>query len=135
MSKTGRLPKEFLRLNVNPNGNEVNDCVVRAIAYASGKTWHEVFDLLCETAGKMAMMPNYKDVYAVVLESLGFVKQTITPPKKGGKRKSVRDIAKSCDKLAIVKAAHHLVAIDGQGHYVDIWDCGNKTAYTYWTLG
>jgi hypothetical protein len=135
MSKTGRLPKEFLRLNVNPNGNEVNDCVVRAIAYASGKTWHEVFDLLCETAGKMAMMPNYKDVYAVVLESLGFVKQTIATPKKGGKRKCVRDLAKQCPKLAVVKAAHHLVAIDGQGHYVDIWDCGNKTAYTYWTLG
>lgn len=135
MNKTGRLPKEFLWINVNPNGNKVNDCVVRAIAYASGKSWHEVFGLLCETAGKMAMMPNDNEVYTAVLESLGFVKQKIATPKKGGKRKCVLDLAKECANLAVVKAAHHLVALDGQGHYVDIWDCGNKTAYTYWTLG
>ena len=133
--KSGRLPKDFIRINVNPEGNEVDDCAVRAIAYASGKSWYEVFDLLCIKGRAMVCMPNDMKACIALMEEFGFVKQTIAHTKRGGKRKTVRDLAKECTKPAVVRAAHHLVAIDGQGHYVDIWDCGSKTAYTYWTLG
>ena len=124
---------QYIEMNLNPKGKKTGDCVIRAISYVSGKSWNEVFDLLCKTARKKAMMPNDTLVYKAVLKDLGFIKQTIPAIEAGECCPTVADVARLCKAPAVLSAAHHLVAVDGKGHYIDIWNCGKKRCYTYWT--
>lgn len=126
---------QYVELNNNPKGKKTDDCVVRAISYASGLAWEEVFDLLCKVARKKCTMPNSKPAFTAVLKDLGFVKQTIPVPQAGESRPTVSDVARWCKTPAVLSVAGHLVAVDGEGHYVDIWDCGKKCCYTYWIKG
>ena len=42
--------------NCNPLKREVNDCVVRAISLAEGKSWDETYQILSEIAQKNAII-------------------------------------------------------------------------------
>ena len=56
----------FRFYNANPRGNHVNDCTVRAISLATGRTWDEVYRELSEFAQRLAVMPDdvvYIDSY------------------------------------------------------------------------
>ena len=47
--------------NANPLGRKVNDCTVRAISLATGKSWDFIYKILSEFARKEAvMMDNIK---------------------------------------------------------------------------
>lgn len=121
----------FIKLNLNPKQNKTNDCAVRAIAYITNTEWSEVFDALCALARKEAKMPNDISIIERYLEAAGFIKHSCKAVA-GRRRKTVSQIAAESTKLGIVRVAHHIVAIDGKGNYVDTWDCGNKCAYTLW---
>lgn len=121
----------YLKLNVNPKNRRTGDCVIRAITKAAGKDWYEVFDGLCALARKKASVPTEVKIYGAYLEQNGFIKQSCSPAA-GERRKTVKELAGTLKKPAVVKVANHAVAIDGRGNYVDIWDCGNKCAYTLW---
>lgn len=45
----------FKYYNANPLGRNVNDCSVRAIACATGKTWYETYDELSSYAREKAI--------------------------------------------------------------------------------
>lgn len=52
--------------NANPQGRHVNDCTVRAISLATGRTWDRVYRELSEFAQHQAVMPDdvtYIDSY------------------------------------------------------------------------
>lgn len=56
----------FKFYNANPLGRHVNDCTVRAISLATGRTWDEVYRELSEFAQYLAIMPDdvvYIDAY------------------------------------------------------------------------
>ena len=40
----------FRYYNANPRGRKVNDCTVRAISLATGTTWDETYEKLCDFA-------------------------------------------------------------------------------------
>ncbi len=44
--------------NANPLGNRVDDCTVRAISLATGRSWDSTYDRLSEYAQTQAIMPN-----------------------------------------------------------------------------
>lgn len=48
----------FRYYNANPRGRNVDDCTVRAISFASGRTWDETYEDLCRFAQIQAIMPN-----------------------------------------------------------------------------
>ena len=50
----------------------------------------------------------------------------------GERRETVKGLAGTLNKPAVVQVASHLVAIDGKGNYIDTWDSGDKCAYTLW---
>lgn len=56
----------FRYYNANPRGRRVNDCTVRAISLATGRSWDETFEELSKFAQAQAIMPDdviYIDEY------------------------------------------------------------------------
>lgn len=56
----------FKFYNANPRGRRVNDCTVRAISLATGRTWDQTYRELSEFAQYLAIMPDdviYIDAY------------------------------------------------------------------------
>lgn len=56
----------FKFYNANPLGRHVNDCTVRAISLATGRSWDQTYRQLSEFAQYLAVMPDdvvYIDSY------------------------------------------------------------------------
>ena len=43
-------------MNLNPNGNNIEDCTIRAISVAEGISWDEAYDKLSKSARKLRLM-------------------------------------------------------------------------------
>lgn len=57
---------EYRYYNANPRQRKVNDCTVRAISLATGRTWDQTFEELGKVAQAQAIMPDdttYIDEY------------------------------------------------------------------------
>ena len=57
---------KYQHYNANPRQRRVNDCTVRAISLATGRTWDQTFEELSEVAQAQAIMPDdvtYIDEY------------------------------------------------------------------------
>lgn len=115
-------------INNNPSGRRAGDCVIRAIAGATGKTWDEVLDGLVRHAHALHVAPNEKTCYNAYLLELGWTRQG-QPKLQRGKRVTSKELAKQHD--AIIRQAHHLVYSE-DGHVVDTWDSENRTVYDYY---
>lgn len=48
----------FKYYNANPLGRRVNDCTIRAISLATGRTWDDTYDRLSEFAQTQAITPS-----------------------------------------------------------------------------
>lgn len=109
------------------------DCVVRAIAIATGLNYQDVYDKLAAAnkaagGGKTARRGLLPQVYEPLLIELGFVRQAA--PKFTGRKARTYDLPPG---IIIAKQARHLVAvIDGVAH--DNHDSTNKMVYRYWLL-
>lgn len=58
----------FEYYNANPRNRHVNDCTVRAISLATGRTWDETYEELSKFAQAQAIMPDdvlYIDEYLI----------------------------------------------------------------------
>ena len=56
----------YMFYNANPLGRHVNDCTIRAISRATGRSWDETYRRLSEFARELAVMPDsvfYIDAY------------------------------------------------------------------------
>ena len=122
------------KYNVNPKGKKTGDCVVRAIAYASNRSWEEVFTELNKISVKVYSMPNEKNVYEKYLADLGFSKMP-QPKKSNGTKYLVGEIDKLIDTNkydVVISMANHLTCADSN-NLIDIWDCRKKTIGNYYT--
>jgi hypothetical protein len=107
------------------------DCGIRSICAATGKTWEEVYDLLAES-GKEACDAQTSDAsIEVALKKLGYTRQTIKPVK-GSKRPTVTTFAdEHPDDSYVLRVAGHVVGLRN-GKYLDCWDCGSSCVYSYY---
>ena len=120
--------------NVNPKGKKKGDCVVRAIAYASGQTWEKTLDDLVEIAKKECCMPNDQTAYEKYLDKLGFIKHK-QPRTEDNLKYTVLEsylIIDSNKYDVVVSVANHLTCLDNN-KIIDTWNCGNKCIGNYWT--
>ena len=62
----------WVRCNPNPLGKQTSDCVVRAIAIATNRSWREVYRELCELGEIECEMPNSNYLWGLYLKELGF---------------------------------------------------------------
>ena len=118
--------------NVNPKNRKTGDCVVRAIAWASGTPYVEVYKDLFEISLKTGYILNEKRTYEKLLEVYGFVKYQ-QPRKHDNSKFAIAEIDKliSNKDVAIVSCANHLTCVL-DGYLVDTWDCRHKTIGNYY---
>jgi hypothetical protein len=107
------------------------DCVIRSISLATGKSWVEVFDGLCEIARKMYRVPNERAVYEKYLDSLGWKKQP-APKHDGNYKYLAKDFVKMLKKTAVVHVGGHHVSCFLNDKIHDIWNCGEGSVGNYW---
>ena len=147
------IPKDtwgFHYHNANPKGKRTGDCVIRAIATATDKSWDKVLDDLVEIAHKYKLSPTDKKCYGKYLESLGWHKQK--QPRKDDNTKFTGeefcDLLDSPDRDYLLEyhssiarviahiGGHHIVCImEHNGGYKihDIWNSSYGCIGNYWT--
>lgn len=121
----------FVYYNPNPLGKSVGDCVIRAIAKATGQTWDDAYIKISLQGFKDKNMPSANTVWGNYLKSLGF------------KRYTIPDSCPDCYTVAdfctehtigtyILATGTHVIAVM-DGNYYDAWDSGNEVPAYYFT--
>lgn len=137
----------FQFYDANPKGRVTGDCVIRAIAAGTGKTWETVLKDLTEIALKYKVSPLDSACYQRYLEQLGFTKMS-QPRKQNGRKYTAQEFCevvtekhKDDDTALPVIIAHvggnHLSLIRGHTDFfrvvvTDTWDCSNGCVGNYW---
>lgn len=135
MARMRKIPKDteaFHFHNENPKGQRSSDCVIRAIARATGKTWLAVYDGLSKLARQNYTVLNDPKLYPKYLEQLGWVKHK-QPRKLDNTKYTGAEFAKIVGRDCVVSiGSHHLSCIVG-GKVNDTWDCSDRCVGNYWT--
>ena len=137
----------FKFYNANPKDKRSSDCVLRAIATATGLSWDDVLDGLVSYAHIYKEMPNDPKCYGKYLEAQGFVKMK-QPRKDDNTKYTGSEFCTYCsvnytngEHIVAHIGGHHTVAIvptyEGDGindryKVVDIWNSTGKTIGNYW---
>ena len=61
----------WVRCNPNPVGRETGDCVIRAFAIATNRSWREVYRDLCRIGEVEGDLPNANWIWGMYLRRLG----------------------------------------------------------------
>ena len=122
----------WIRTNPNPLHKEVGDCVIRAIAIATGKTWTEVYDDLYLVGREQCDMMNSDSVWGLYLYRLGF--EPFLLPDACPKCVTVREFTKRFPhgRYIIGTGTHAIAVIDGD--YFDSWQSGQTIPSFFWKL-
>ena len=127
---------KFIEFNINPKNKRTKDCVIRAIATATNKTWETVYRELTELGIKKGLMINDRNNWKAYLKNLGYEKQNM-PRREDRTRYTLEEF---CDEIAednkiyIVKVANHLTIVKEKNLY-DTWNCSRKSVGNYWIIG
>lgn len=115
--------KYFKEYNANPNGDNIDDCVFRAISVSLNKDYWEVFDSLCEYAGGNRE-PNQCNVFLPWLIKHGYEVREVT------KKITLARFLNNLHKFDDVDEVNMLCMVNGHltviknGYCLDTWDCG-----------
>lgn len=112
--------------NANARGRFVNDCVVRAISVAEGKTWDESYDELSDIAQDEGNL----------LDDVTFVEGYLDRRYKRVPHysKTVGEFAEEYPKgvYLVTMPGHITVVLEGIVH--DVFDCRNRKMWTAWEV-
>ncbi len=124
----------FIFHNENPKGRvSSSDCVIRAIAKATGKSWEDVLTGLFEVGLKIKDVPSSKPVFQKYLEQQGYRMQR-QPRKPDATKYTVEEFANKFSKGAyIVNLANRLSCVV-DGKIYDTWNCKDKSVGNYWKV-
>lgn len=122
----------WIYANPNPEGKEVPDCVIRAIAIALNLSWEQVFDELCYVARQDYNMPSVDTVWGHYLYNKGF--EPFLLPQTCPRCVTIREFTKYFPYgIYIIGTGYHAVAVI-DGNYYDSWDSGNETPTYFWRI-
>ena len=121
----------FHYYNENPKGRKTDDCVVRAIATATGQTWDDTLRGLTECAIKHKYMIHCPELYGKYLEERGWIKQK-QPRKTDNTRYRAKEFVKNFNGVAVAHLGCQHVACIKDGQVWDIWDSSNEVIGNYW---
>lgn len=122
-------PKARYKADGTPYRWHKGDCSIRALCAVTGKTWHEVYDGLCEIGRKICNVPCDTETLDKYLVAHGFkpCKAQVKP-----RRVTVKEFAQEHPTGEyFLQIASHVVGVSG-GLYLDVWDCGHKYIYKYY---
>lgn len=114
----------WIRKNPNPCRTEEPDCVVRAIAIATGRTWDEVHFDLCELSREYCTMPSVNWLWGLYLKRGGFERFSL--PENCPECITVRDFCRMfpTGRFVIGTGSHAVAVMDGD--YYDAWNSGDE---------
>lgn len=116
----------FIYYNANPKGNNISDCVLRAISVLTGKTWREVNDELSYLAGNEGLM----------FENVEFVENYLDKRYRRECRysKTVGEFANEHPngKYAVSMNNHITAVVNGD--IVDTFDCSYRIMRCAWKV-
>lgn len=120
----------FIQFNPNPNGIYADDCLVRAIALVTGRSWDQIYVELGLQGFIMKNMPSVNKVWGNYLRSIGFVEYpffNICPDCY-----TVRDFCYDhpFGTFILATGSHVIAVIDGD--YYDAWDSGDEMPLSVW---
>lgn len=120
---------KWLYYNPNPDGNRVGDCVIRAMAAATGQDWDTTFTGNALQAFIIKDMPSSNAVWRAYLRSRGFKRAII--PDTCPDCYTVNDFADDHPKGAFVlgTGSHAVAVVDGM--VLDTWDSRNEIPIYY----
>ena len=122
----------WVKCNPNPLGKQANDCVVRAIAIATERSWQDVFADLCRQGRILCDMPSSNSVWSMYLQEEGF--EQFLLPESCPRCVTVRAFA---DRFPlgtyIIGTGNHAVAVI-DGDYYDSWDSGDEIPAYFWRV-
>lgn len=120
----------YVPFNPNPKRKLVGDCVIRAIAKATNKSWDDVYMDVVLQGFMMRDMPSSNDVWGTYLSLNGFTRHII--PDTCPSCYTVIDFCKdNPDMTGILATGTHVIAVQN-GDYFDSWDSGNEVPIYFW---
>ena len=120
----------FVQFNPNPKRKLVGDCVIRAIAKATGKSWEDVYMDVVLQGFTMKDMPSSNDVWGTYLHQNGFTRHII--PDTCPSCYTVIDFCMdNPNMIGILATGTHVIAVEN-GNYFDTWDSGQETPIYFW---
>ena len=120
----------YIHYNPNPYGLYVEDCVVRAIGLATGRSWDDIYFHICLQGFLMKNMPSVNMVWGKYLESIGFSRYPL--PDKCPQCYKVREFCYDhpYGTYILMTGSHVITVING--NYFDAWDSGNEVPISVW---
>lgn len=121
----------WIKYNANPLAANAEDCAIRAISVALNVTWDEAFDMVCQMAKGMGVMPHNNAAWGAVLRQHGFIRKII--PNTCPNCYTIKDFCLENPKgVFVIGTGTHAVAVI-DGNYYDTWNSGNEIPLYYWT--
>lgn len=120
----------YIHANPNPIGKYVDDCVIRAIAIATNRTWDDIYIHVCLQGYIMKNMPSVYKVWGTYLNSIGFVSEQLY--SNCPDCYTIKDFCEDNPEgiFLLATGSHVVAAIDGC--YYDTWDSGDELITTVW---
>ena len=123
----------YVYYNPNPNMAHEDDCVVRAIAKATGTDWDTAYMMVVTEGFEQKTMPSINKVWGSKLRKLGFTRHII--PNICPDCYTIEDFCKDHPRgLYIVATGSHVVTVV-DGRYFDTWDSGKEVPIYYFERG
>lgn len=122
----------WIKYNANPVANNVEDCAIRAVAVALNVTWDEAFDMVCQMAKSMGVMPHNNAAWGAVLRRHGFKRAII--PNSCSDCYTAREFCQEHPKGIYVLGFNTHTAACVDGNIIDTWDSSEEIPQYYWYL-
>lgn len=121
----------FKHYNANVKGNNVSDCVVRAISLAEGESWKHTYR-------KLSMLAEEK---GTLLDDVDFVESYLDDryPRQAHLSKTVGEFSEECKKgIYLVTMPGHITCIikgkEGIGVIYDTFDPSQRRMWCAWKV-
>lgn len=120
----------WVKYNANPRGNRTIDCIVRAVALATGKSWDEAYTEIAAMGLAMKDMSNVNAVWGAVLRRNGFRRGVV--PDTCPDCYTVEDFARDHNRGVFVLPLDGHVVTVVDGFYYDTFDSGDELPLFYY---
>ena len=122
----------WIKCNPNPLGKQTGDCVVRAIAIATGKSWRDTYRELCKVGEIECDMPSSNFVWGVYLRRRG-AKQFLLP-ESCPSCITVRAFAQRYPEgIYVIGTGDHAVTVM-DGNWYDSWNSEGEIPTYFWKV-
>lgn len=121
----------FIYCNVNPKGKSTDDCVIRAIAAAEGRTWEDVLKQLVKYSLRTGYMVTAVENYTLYFEENGWKKMK-QPMKSNRQKYRAYEFAKVYNGRCLAHVGTHHMSYLCDHSWYDNWNCTEGVVGNYW---